>query len=36
VLHRSGAAHAMASKGEALLAIYSWTGDVVSPSVWRE
>ena len=34
VLHRSGARHAMASGGQALLAIYSWTGDVMSPSVW--
>jgi hypothetical protein len=32
----SGARHAMASGGEALLAIYSWTGDIVSPSVWSE
>jgi hypothetical protein len=36
VLHRSGARHAMASAGEALLAIYSWTGDILSPSVWSE
>jgi mannose-6-phosphate isomerase-like protein (cupin superfamily) len=36
VLHRSGARHAMASGEEALLAIYSWTGDIVSPSVWSE
>jgi mannose-6-phosphate isomerase-like protein (cupin superfamily) len=34
VLHRSGAVHAMASGPEALLAIYSWTGDLFSPSVW--
>jgi len=36
VLHLSGARHAMASGGEALLAIYSWTGDIVSPSIWSE
>lgn len=36
VLHPSGARHAMASAGEALLAIYSWTGDILSPSVWSE
>jgi hypothetical protein len=36
VLHRSGARHAMSSGGEALLAIYSWTGDILSPSVWSE
>jgi quercetin dioxygenase-like cupin family protein len=34
IVHRSGAAHAMASEDHALLAIYSWTGDIVSPSVW--
>jgi hypothetical protein len=26
----------MASGGVALLAVYSWTGDIVSPSVWSE
>jgi quercetin dioxygenase-like cupin family protein len=34
ILHQSGAVHAMTTEGEALLAIYSWTGDIVSPSVW--
>jgi len=34
ILHTSNAVHAMRTGHEPLLAIYSWTGDVVSPSVW--
>ena len=32
ILHESGAIHAMRSLGSPLLALYSWTGDVRSPS----
>jgi quercetin dioxygenase-like cupin family protein len=34
ILHQSCVAHAMNSDAEALLAIYSWTGDVVTASAW--
>jgi hypothetical protein len=34
ILHASNVVHAMRTEDEPLLAIYSWTGDVVSPSVW--
>lgn len=34
ILHASHVDHAMASGEEGLLAVYAWTGDVVSPSVW--
>ena len=34
VLHPSNVIHAMRTAEEPLLALYSWTGDVVSPSVW--
>ena len=33
ILHPSGAAHAMQTGAEPLLAIWSWRGDVTSPSV---
>lgn len=36
VLHPSQAVHAMRTGDEPLLAVYSWTGDVVSPSVWAQ
>jgi quercetin dioxygenase-like cupin family protein len=36
ILHASGVVHAMRTGDEPLLAIYSWTGDIVSPSVWAE
>lgn len=36
ILHRSNEVHAMRTGTEPLLAIYSWGGDVVSPSVWEE
>ncbi len=34
ILHAANVVHAMRTGPESLLAIYSWTGDVVSPSVW--
>lgn len=34
ILHTEDVIHAMGTAAEPLLAIYSWTGDVVSPSVW--
>jgi hypothetical protein len=34
ILHHSDVVHAMRTEKEPLLAIYSWTGDVESPSVW--
>jgi quercetin dioxygenase-like cupin family protein len=33
ILHDSGIVHAMRTGHEPLLALYTWTGDVVSPSV---
>jgi hypothetical protein len=36
ILHSSDVVHAMRTEHEPLLAIYSWTGDVLSPSVWAE
>lgn len=36
ILHPSAAVHAMRATDGPLLAVYSWTGDVVSPSVWVE
>lgn len=34
ILHDSNVVHAMRTTGEPLLAIYSWTGDVDTPSAW--
>ena len=34
VLHASGAAHAMRTSADPLLAIYTWTGDVTTASAW--
>jgi hypothetical protein len=36
ILHPMNSVHAMRTREEPLLAIYSWTGDVVSPSVWAD
>ena len=36
ILHPANIVHAMHTGEEPLLAVYSWTGDVVSPSVWAE
>jgi hypothetical protein len=36
ILHAANIVHAMRTEEEPLLAIYSWTGDVVSPSVWAD
>jgi hypothetical protein len=36
ILHHADIVHAMRTGEEPLLAIYSWTGDVVSPSVWAD
>jgi hypothetical protein len=36
ILHASDVVHAMRTENEPLLAIYSWTGDVLSASVWTE
>ena len=36
ILHHANIVHAMRTGEEPLLAIYSWTGDVVSPSVWAD
>ena len=34
ILHESNQEHAMHTGNEPLLALYTWSGDVVSPSVW--
>ncbi|MFO1055737.1 MAG: dimethylsulfonioproprionate lyase family protein [Dongiaceae bacterium] len=34
IFHPGGMAHAMRTWGEPLLAVYSWSGDVLSPSVY--
>lgn len=34
ILHASNVIHAMRTQDEPLLAIYSWTGDVETPSAW--
>jgi hypothetical protein len=34
ILHESNEEHAMRTGDEPLLALYTWTGDVISPSVW--
>jgi len=34
IFHPSGMAHAMETEAEPLLAIWSWRGDVTSPSVY--
>jgi quercetin dioxygenase-like cupin family protein len=36
IFHPSGISHAMRTEGDALLAIYSWRGDLVSPSVYLD
>jgi hypothetical protein len=36
ILHPANLVHAMRTGSEPLLALYSWTGDVVSPSVWAD
>ncbi len=36
ILHPSNVVHAMRTGDELLLAIYSWTGDLISPSVWAD
>ena len=36
VLHPSEAVHAMRTGDAPLLALYAWSGDVVSPSVWTD
>ena len=36
ILHQANSVHAMRTGEEPLLAIYSWTGDVISPSVWAD
>jgi quercetin dioxygenase-like cupin family protein len=36
VLHDQGVPHAMRTQAEPLLAVYSWTGDILSPSVYVE
>jgi quercetin dioxygenase-like cupin family protein len=36
ILHESGTPHAMRTVAETLLAVYSWTGDLQSPSVYVE
>lgn len=36
ILHPSNVVHAMRTADQPLLAVYSWSGDVVSPSVWEE
>lgn len=36
ILHSPNLVHAMRTGDEPLLAIYSWSGDVNSPSVWEE
>ncbi|MCC7046566.1 MAG: cupin [Alphaproteobacteria bacterium] len=34
ILHRASEPHAMETAGEALLALYSWSGDIESPSLY--
>jgi quercetin dioxygenase-like cupin family protein len=34
ILHPSNVVHAMRTAGQALLAIYSWTGDILTPSAY--
>lgn len=34
ILHRASEPHAMETAGEALLALYSWSGDINSPSLY--
>jgi len=34
ILHETNQTHAMRTGAEPLLALYTWSGDVVSPSVW--
>jgi quercetin dioxygenase-like cupin family protein len=34
IFHPGGTAHSMRTWGEPLLAVYSWSGDVLSPSVY--
>lgn len=34
ILHATNEVHAMRTEAEPLLAIYSWSGDIDSPSVW--
>jgi hypothetical protein len=34
ILHEANQTHAMRTGDEPLLALYTWSGDVVSPSVW--
>lgn len=36
ILHLPNVVHAMRTAEQPLLAVYSWGGDVVSPSVWAE
>lgn len=36
ILHAQNVVHAMEAEAEPLLAVYSWSGDVVSPSVWAD
>ncbi len=36
ILHPSGISHAMRTEGDPLLAVYSWRGDLVSPSVYLD
>lgn len=36
ILHPSNVVHAMRTGEQALLAIYSWTGDIVSPSIYAD
>lgn len=36
ILHPANIVHAMRTSEEPLLAIYAWTGDVISPSVWAD
>jgi quercetin dioxygenase-like cupin family protein len=36
ILHPSSISHAMRTEGDALLAVYSWRGDLVSPSVYLD
>jgi hypothetical protein len=34
ILHRSKVPHAMYTDAEPMLAIYSWSGDIISPTAW--
>lgn len=36
ILHQPNQIHAMRTGDQPLLALYTWTGDVVSPSVWSD